>query len=918
MTPADETFAPLLELARAVAAELPLPETSRLALLAAVSLCGGDDAFLFAPRPGSAALHLRASHLGRASSPALLGHARDVALRCVRGRAPIEEAIPAPQAPGRVKASPILVGDRPLGCLVVARVGAGATVFGAVERRRLRAVADQVAAALQVGEAFAEQQRRVRELSLLSEVAAECAELGLDDLLPVVTRHVCKAVGHALAAVLFVDEPESGLVSGAVCTPEGPLDGTPARLPLGQGLAERALESRRPRRGLLQELGLPALEAIARARGLLHVVVVPMVVKDRAIGLTCAATRERSVTDDEVRLLSALTAEVAVAVENARLFAESQRRAADLELVRDVGQVIARSLEPSHILQEASRKLADALEVDAVRVYLRHGRSYRSAIHFGMPEEAASASARLAPDDPVVATALRSREPVASAVQEMPEPTRSFCLSMGIVRLAVAPLRVHGAHTGGEGDDLGLLVMGRRTARGFSSTELRVVAAVASQLAVALQNGRLYEATRKSVEDLSVVTEAGRALVGAASLDEALDGVAERLARLFAVRGGAVLLVDAPARVLRVAGRSAGLPASVRDRMVVPLDYDASVNEAVRTRRPVHRVGAISDEGTRWLVAEVGWFAQWAFSLPLMVGEQLVGVLLLLDDTRSAPLSEPDVERMRAISQQVAFAVDRARLNVALERSLVELAEAQAQLVRRERLAALGELAALVAHEVRNPLGAIVTSLGSLGKMVALEGDARRVYEILGEEARRLDRIVGDLLDYARPARPRPEPVALGRVLEQALVSARAGEASFGTDLGRVRTELAVGPGLGEVVLDERLVHQAVVNLLTNALQAVGRGGGLVRLEARRVAAGGRDVARIGVSDDGPGVAPEHVGRLFEPFFTTKARGSGLGLAVVKRIAEGHGGDVRVRTGQGAGAVFELDLPIGRPPAGVA
>jgi signal transduction histidine kinase len=246
----------------------------------------------------------------------------------------------------------------------------------------------------------------------------------------------------------------------------------------------------------------------------------------------------------------------------------------------------------------------------------------------------------------------------------------------------------------------------------------------------------------------------------------------------------------------------------------------------------------------------------------------------------------------------------------------VELEKAQSQLLRRERLAALGELAALVAHEVRNPLGVIFNCLGSLAKLVELDGDARRVYEIIREEADRLNRIVGDMLDYTRPSEPQLRPGALDRVLADALQSARASEKNRGTPVDHIHTSLAVDAELPPVPMDERLVHQAMVNLLSNALQSVPKGGH-VRLSGQLATENGRRVARIEVADDGPGIPEELTARLFEPFFTTKATGSGLGLAVVKRIVDGHRGEVGVRTSPGQGTTFIVDLPL-EPPEGMA
>jgi signal transduction histidine kinase len=171
--------------------------------------------------------------------------------------------------------------------------------------------------------------------------------------------------------------------------------------------------------------------------------------------------------------------------------------------------------------------------------------------------------------------------------------------------------------------------------------------------------------------------------------------------------------------------------------------------------------------------------------------------------------------------------------------------------------------------------------------------------DIVGEEADRLNRIIGDLLDFARPTLPtlRPEPV--DRVLEDALSAALA-QARGAIDVRR-----EISDDLPLVPVDARLLRQALVNVVLNAVQAMPEGGPLA-VRARAQAG----FAVLEVEDAGPGIPEDVRHRIFEPFFTTKATGTGLGLAVVKRIVDGHRGRIEVATAPGGGTTFSLHLPL--------
>lgn len=227
-----------------------------------------------------------------------------------------------------------------------------------------------------------------------------------------------------------------------------------------------------------------------------------------------------------------------------------------------------------------------------------------------------------------------------------------------------------------------------------------------------------------------------------------------------------------------------------------------------------------------------------------------------------------------------------------------ELARLRAELVQRERLAAVGEMSAVLAHEMRNPLGVVFNAANGLKRFVA--GDTPQVLlESLLEEAERLRRLTTDLLDFARPTTPPLLPVALEGVLEEVVTSARAEPTAR-----RARVQLALPAELPLVLADEALLRRALLNLVVNALQHVPEEG-LVTVSAE----GAGEVVKVRVENEGRPIAPELGPRLFEPFFTTRAAGSGLGLAVVKKVMDELGGSVALEPRE-TGACFVAALKV--------
>jgi signal transduction histidine kinase len=286
--------------------------------------------------------------------------------------------------------------------------------------------------------------------------------------------------------------------------------------------------------------------------------------------------------------------------------------------------------------------------------------------------------------------------------------------------------------------------------------------------------------------------------------------------------------------------------------------------------------------------------------VPLVSPRKRWGDLFLSVDRLASSFTEEDSQTARAFVAQLARLLDAAEIlahAVAVERSLRHA----------EKLAVIGETAARIAHEIRNPVTAAKSLTQQLHRAELAPADTEAAALVLGE-LERVERRISSLLRFARWEEPVLEDVDLGEL-------ARATLESFRPRLGAAGIELELELEQSVVVrADREKIRQVVVNLLENALDAMieHRGGGRLELAVR--ANDGTGCLRL--RDDGPGIPPEALPRIFEPFFTSKAGGTGLGLAIAGRIVEGLGGHINARAADGGGAEFAVELPVARRAEG--
>ena len=224
----------------------------------------------------------------------------------------------------------------------------------------------------------------------------------------------------------------------------------------------------------------------------------------------------------------------------------------------------------------------------------------------------------------------------------------------------------------------------------------------------------------------------------------------------------------------------------------------------------------------------------------------------------------------------------------------------QTQMSRAEHFATLGELAAGLAHEIRNPLAGIAGVIEIVSRDLPPDSAARCVIRDAKEEAIQINRILTDLLETARPKPPQFQLKGLRGTAEHAVMFARQQAVTKG-----IRIELDEGEELPPVDHDPNQMNQVLLNLLLNAIQAMDKSGSIY-VTLRR----DKECALITVADQGKGIPPEVLPNIFRPFFTTKGHGTGLGLSLARRIVEAHGGSINARSEVGKGTQFTLRLPI--------
>jgi signal transduction histidine kinase len=454
-----------------------------------------------------------------------------------------------------------------------------------------------------------------------------------------------------------------------------------------------------------------------------------------------------------------------------------------------------------------------------------------------------------------------------------------------------------------DGELVGVLVVARSAMRPFAPGDPERVLELAEVAAVPLVEACLREELRARRRQVGAGRRIARVIGAGPALEEFFRVAVHELGRLVDF-DGAVLLVPAtathgrqtligergkPPRVLADAPDVAGDPGGG-----IPLDRAVILPH----------IGGYPDPRPAYLRELPA--ARALLAVPLTLGGDPCGSLVLVSHARGQ-FRRVHLRQVRAVAEHLALAIRLHAFRRAATASVEDRLRLTVRLARAERYATIGRLASALAHEVRNPLTVIGATVQYLRDRLPAEHEHRPLLDAADRKVREMDESLENLLSFARPLEIRPRAVPLGRLLADVATFVRAR-----AERQAVEVVVDVEPGLPEAQVDPRLLEQAMLNLALNGLDAMERGGRLT-FTARPAAEAGNLL--VTVADTGTGIDDAELGLIFEPYYTTKRRGTGLGLALTRRIVEEHGGAIDATSELGRGTTFTLVLPAASVPA---
>jgi GAF domain-containing protein/CheY-like chemotaxis protein len=783
------------------------------------------------------------------------------------------------------------------------------------------AVATQLALSLENSRLYAEAQERLRETSTLLAVGRVLSQPDASgDVMRRVAGEVARAFGADMAGAYLLDARREKLVPvGGYHVPKdllGLLTNRPMVLMRFPWLLEawkngRAVSSpdvlHDERFDQEWTAGLPPHS----------VLFVPTMARGEPVGglfLVWWHTG-RTFTPAEVRLVEGVAAQVGLAMENAELARQTQAKLAETETLLSVSRALSSTLDVQGLVRHFLRSVASATGADCVGSWLVHedGEWLEPLAGYRIPRErlAAFRSFRVSVlKHPFYAEAGRTRRPIYTNDAMHDPRIPSGIRDQGPHRTQLfVPVVVKDRMIAG------FAAVWWDEARDFTEGELALMEAIANQAGVTLENARLFEENRRRVQELSVLHDLSRAVTGQLDRAAVVQALRSQLARVLSAENMVVILRDDERGDLEVAVRISGGVEDAAPPRRFPAREAGLVSIVLALNRPVRTddyAGACEYYGVTPIATSTG--LRYWLGAPMIAGDRVVGVIVVRGGDRA--FTEADERLLGNIAHLVALAMSSARLYEERTRALGELGAAQDQLVRTEKLRALGEMASGVAHDFNNLLASILGRAQLLLRRVK-EPQERQWLQVIERSALDGAQTVKRLQDFTRIRRDQPLlPLDLSDVVRDALeiTQSRWQEEPLSRGITiEVRTTL---PAVPEMLGDAPELREVFTNLILNAVDAMPEGGALT---LRTAVVEGQVVATV--SDTGTGIPAAVRDKIFDPFFTTKGpQGTGLGLSMTYGIVSRHGGTISVESAEGQGTTFRLAFPpaVGRTSAATA
>jgi GAF domain-containing protein len=682
---------------------------------------------------------------------------------------------------------------------------------------------------------------------------------------------------------LLVDEAQEALYLAAR---RGLLqEGESPRLPLAgeRGIPVAAARARRPvcvpdvrQDARYVYTGFPAISELA----------VPLQIEDRVLGVLNVESAEPDAFDAaDQELLSILASQAALALENARLHQEERRQAEEMLVLNELARRISASLDLQATLEAVVAAAFQLIPCALAEVSLWDGKSGLLTLQALQcePDRTFPVGHSFPLGEGYTGWLVRHRRPLLVPDVDARDDIRPQLLPGELPFEAYAGVPLLSGET-----LIGTLVLVANQKGVFDEDDLRLLQALAHHATTAIGNARLYEQLARRHEELAALYAVAEAINRPLDLEELLQVAIDRVIEVTHAQGGAIRLLDAEGQGLVVAAHRGLSERYIREVERFPLEEEI-VGWVARMAEP-----ALSDDmwadprvspKVRELLQETAHRS--LAQVPLRAEGRVVGTLGLVSRTPGF-FDRDDLALLTAIGNQLGSAIANVRL--------------RQEALAAERLAAVGQVAASVAHDLRSPLGGIVRSAEFLARPEISPATRDKLSQAIVSLSQRLLNSTQEILDYVHGGRLplRRAPCSLGAFLDQVLAVMEVDFSERGIEVVRDCRYR------GELVMDAERMAQVVYNIAANARDAMPQGGvfGVTTIE-------NEDQVELRFTDSGPGVPPELAERIFEPFFSYgKREGAGLGLSIARRIVEEHGGELWVESGTRPGATFVVSLPL--------
>jgi len=752
-------------------------------------------------------------------------------------------------------------------------------------------------------------ERRQRELTaLLQAHEAITSSLDLEQSLRAIVHQASTIAAGSDTWLYVLDEQHQVLrcrVSVSMSREE--MDGLV--IPVGEGIAGRIAVGRTPL-AIADIREHPHLwrADLAAKHGHVAYLGLPVILGDQLLGVLAFSSPEpRCYTDEDVEVLTVFARQAAIAIGNGRLHEAAIRRGSQLEALLAAARSVTSGLDLQgmldRILAEAARisgaPHVKVLLLDRAAGVLRVGALQGSAMPpgFALPVGVGSSGLVAQTGQPLY---------MADAQNDSRSIFAERDRELGIVTYLGLPIK--------RGDEvLGVLTFNTTVPRQYSPEELAYLTSFADQAAIAIENARLHGSALRRAEEMEALLRATRTVMGEVDLQRILDRIVTEAAAITQCSHVKVLLVDSAAQVLRV-GALCGTTLPVDFQMPLGTGFSGRV---AATGAPLYVEDPGNDHENVLARQDRLLGVATYLGLPIKIGNRVLGVLTF-NTTAPRSYTAAELAFLGSFADHAAIALEKAQLFHQLHRSYANLERTQGELIQAEKLRALGQMSAGMAHDLNNILAAILGQVELL-QLRAEDVEIQDRLRILETAATDAAQVVRRLQDFARQRGRSPlTPINLSEVVHESLEISRPRWKDELQRQGRVIEVQVCLPGLPPVLGYAPEVREVLTNVILNAVDAMPSGGTLsltaqvVRAPEAESEPGlpDRDSARlveVRVADTGVGMSEEVRQRVFDPFFTTKSGwGMGLGLSVVYGIMERHGGHIAVRSAPDQGTTVSL------------